>query len=108
MLDRVLLAVADDNRRRMLRLVMDRELSSGEIAAHFAMTRPAVSQHLRVLAEAGLVTVRRQGTWRYYGARPEGLATVRDLLREFWQGGLERLKQAAEAEEGRIEHGDTR
>lgn len=99
MLDRVLRAIADTHRREMLRLVIDEERSSGEIASHFSMTRPAVSQHLHVLIEAGLVSVRRQGTWRYYQARPEGLVNVRILLEEFWGSGLERLKVAAEQED---------
>jgi DNA-binding transcriptional ArsR family regulator len=92
-------AIAEPRRRTILRLVAGDELSAGEIAAHFDVTRPAVSQHLTVLKEAGLVTERRDGPRRLYRARPEGLADVRAFLDEFWTDGLERLKRAAEAEE---------
>ena len=61
-------AIAAPNRRRMLRLVWDAELTAGEIASHFELTRPAVSQHLGVLKEAGLVSERREGTRRLYRA----------------------------------------
>ncbi len=96
-------AIADPNRRIMLRLLMAGEHSSGEIAAHFVMTRPAVSQHLKVLTEAGLATVRQQSTKRYYSARPEGLAELRRSLQEYWDVGLLRLAMAAENEERRNE-----
>jgi DNA-binding transcriptional ArsR family regulator len=87
--------------------VQDRELTSGQIAAHFDVTRPAISQHLQVLAEAGLVTVRREGTRRLYQARPEGLAELRQFLEEFWDDGLRRLKRVAEAEERKLKrHAD--
>jgi DNA-binding transcriptional ArsR family regulator len=92
-------AIAEPNRRRILRLVSGAELSAGEIAAQFAVTRPAISQHLTVLKEAGLVTERREGARRLYRARPEGLDEVRAFLDEFWAGGLARLKVAAEREE---------
>jgi DNA-binding transcriptional ArsR family regulator len=92
-------AIAEPRRRTILRLVADDELSAGEIARHFDVTRPAVSQHLTVLKGAGLVTERRDGSRRLYRARPEGLEDVRDFLDEFWARGLERLKDAAEAEE---------
>ena len=70
----------------------DDELSSGEIAAQFDVTGPAISQHLGVLKEAGLVTERRAGTRRLYRARPEGLRDVRAFLEDFWDDGLERLR----------------
>jgi DNA-binding transcriptional ArsR family regulator len=92
-------AIAEPNRRRILRLVSEAELSAGEIAAQFAVTRPAISQHLTVLKDAGLVTERREGARRIYRARPEGLDEVRAFLDEFWAGGLARLKVAAEREE---------
>ena len=66
---------------------------------HFDVTRPAVSQHLSVLKEAGLVTERRNGTRRLYRARPEGLLEVRAFLDEFWSDRLEALKREAEREE---------
>jgi DNA-binding transcriptional ArsR family regulator len=100
-MDAVARAIAEPRRRAILRLVRDRELSAGEIASHFDVTRPAVSQHLTVLREAGLVAQRREGTRRLYHARPEGLDELRGFLDEFWAGGLERLKLAAELDQQR-------
>jgi DNA-binding transcriptional ArsR family regulator len=97
-------AIAGPHRRTILRLVADEELSAGEIAAHFALTRPAVSQHLSVLKEAGLVNERRNGTRRLYRARPEGLVELRAFLDEFWGERLGALKREAEREE-RKKHG---
>jgi DNA-binding transcriptional ArsR family regulator len=98
-------AIAEPRRRRILELVADRELSAGEIAAQFEVTRPAVSQHLSVLREAGLVAERREGTKRLYRARPEGFVGLHVFLERFWDVGLERLKEAAELEEGRKRRG---
>jgi DNA-binding transcriptional ArsR family regulator len=97
-------AIAAPRRRRILTLVRDDELSAGEIASHFDVTRPAVSQHLNILKEAGLVNERRNGTRRLYRARPEGLAELKDFLEEFWDPRLETLKREAEKEE-RKKHG---
>jgi len=97
-------AIAAPHRRTILRLVADNELSAGEIAANFDLTRPAVSQHLGVLKEAGLVSERRNGTRRLYRARPEGLVELRTFLDEFWGDRLEALKREAEREE-RKKHG---
>jgi len=97
-------AIAAPHRLRILRLVRDEELSAGEIAAHFDVTRPAVSQHLSVLKEAGLVNERRDGTRRLYRARPEGLVELRAFLGELWGERLEALKREAEREE-RKQHG---
>jgi DNA-binding transcriptional ArsR family regulator len=94
-------ALAAPRRRRILSLVREDELSAGEIASHFDVTRPAVSQHLNVLKEAGLVNERRNGTKRLYRARPEGLAPVKAYLDEFWDERLETLKREAEREEAR-------
>jgi DNA-binding transcriptional ArsR family regulator len=94
-------AIAEPRRRAILELVRDEELSAGEIASHFDVTRPAVSQHLTVLKEAGLVRERRNGTRRLYRARPEGLAELRAFLEEFWDAKLEVLKRDAEREEKR-------
>ena len=85
---------------------MRRELSAGRIASHFEVTRPAISQHLRVLKEAGLLTERRLGTRRLYRARPEGLTELRAFLEGFWEDHLERLKLAAEFEEGSASDSD--
>jgi len=98
-------AVAAPRRRAILRLVRDGELSAGEIAAHFDVTRPAVSQQLRVLKDAHLLVERREGTRRLYRARPEGLAELRAFVEDFWDDGLDRLKHEAEAEQRRRAHG---
>jgi DNA-binding transcriptional ArsR family regulator len=97
-------AIAAPRRRQILSLVRDGELSAGEIADHFDVTRPAVSQHLNVLKGAGLVSERRNGTKRLYRARPEGLAELKAFLEEFWDERLEALKSEAEKEE-RKKHG---
>ena len=99
-MDQALRAVADPTRRAILRLVRDREVAAGEIATHFpTMSRPAVSQHLRVLTDAGLVDVRPDGNRRLYRWRPEGLADAASFLEEMWSDRLARLKVAAEREE---------
>jgi DNA-binding transcriptional ArsR family regulator len=97
-------AIAAPRRRQILTLVRDGELSAGEIAAHFDVTRPAVSQHLNVLKEAGLVSERRNGTKRLYRMRPEGLIPVKSFLERFWDDRLDLLRQEAEREE-RKKHG---
>jgi DNA-binding transcriptional ArsR family regulator len=104
-MEAALKAMAAPHRREILRLVRTGELSAGEIAAHFDVTRPAVSQHLNVLKEAGLLSERRNGTRRLYRARPQGLDELRTFLEEFWDERLEALKNAAEQEE-RNEHAD--
>src|SRR5437867_9711731 len=98
-MEAALRAIAAPRRRRILQLVRDEELSAGEIAAQFDVTRPAVSQHLNVLKEAGLVSERRDGTKRLYRARPEGLTQLKAFLEEFWDDRLEALKIQAEREE---------
>jgi DNA-binding transcriptional ArsR family regulator len=98
-------AIAGPRRRQILTLVRDGELSAGEIAAHFDVTRPAVSQHLNVLKVAGLVSERRNGTKRLYRSRPEGLAELKEFLEEFWDERLVALKREAEREE-REKHGN--
>ena len=103
-METALKAIAEPRRRQILRLVRDEELSAGEIASHFDVTRPAVSQHLTVLKEAGLVDERRNGTRRLYRARPEGLADLKAFLEDFWGDRLEALKREAEREE-KEQHG---
>ena len=103
-MEAALRAIAATRRRQILSLVRDGELSAGEIAGHFDVTRPAVSQHLNVLKEAGLVSERRNGTKRLYRARPEGLAQLKAFLEEFWDERLDALKREAEREE-REKHG---
>ena len=99
-LDATARALADPTRRRILRLVRDHESSAGDLAAEFAhLSRPAVSQHLRVLQDADLVTVRRDGNHRMYRGRPEGLDDMRTFIDEMWTDRLVRLKRAAEQAE---------
>ncbi len=100
-------ALAEPRRRRILELVRDGELTAGEIASAFDVSRPAVSQHLTVLKHAGLLAERRDGTKRLYRARVEGLEDVREFIEAFWDGRLERLRLAAELEEGRRRSGSS-
>ncbi len=98
-MDAALRAVADPTRRAIMLLVRDEERSAGEIARHFpTISRPAVSQHLRVLADAGLLETRRDGNHRYYRTQTQGLAEAWAFLDEMWTGRLARLKVAAERE----------
>jgi DNA-binding transcriptional ArsR family regulator len=97
--DAVLRALAEPHRREILRLVWDREMASGEIASHFDVTRAAVSLHLRVLKDADLVHQRAEGTRRLYRARHDTVQDLRRFLDDYWTGGLERLRRAAEAAE---------
>ena len=106
-MEAALKAIAAPRRRQILSLVRNGELSAGEIAGHFDVTRPAVSQHLAVLREAGLLSERRNGTRRLYRARPEGIADLKAFLDEFWGDRLEALKRDAEREERR-KHGKHR
>ena len=99
-MDEALHALADPTRRAILRLVRDGELPAGQIARHFpAMSRPAVSQHLRVLAGAGLVAGRPSGNLRLYRLRPEGFGDVASFVHGMWSGRLGALKAAAERAE---------
>jgi DNA-binding transcriptional ArsR family regulator len=89
-------AVANPQRREILRLVWDAELSSREIASHFDVTWQAVSHNLRVLREAGLVSERRAGTRRIYRAERDRLAPLEALLQDMWRQDLERLERVME------------
>ncbi|MEU4159092.1 metalloregulator ArsR/SmtB family transcription factor [Actinoplanes sp. NPDC026670] len=91
-------ALAEPRRRAILRLVATDELAAGEIAAAFDVTRTAISQHLTVLREAGLVSERRAGTRRLYRARPEGLAGLREFLDSMWSDALDVGRRLVEAE----------
>ena len=93
-------ALAEPHRRCILRLLRDRPRSVNEIAEQFDITQQAVSQHLKVLKDAGLVAVRPQGQRRLYVVRPEGLTGLRDFLGEFWPDSLQRLKEAVESGDG--------
>jgi DNA-binding transcriptional ArsR family regulator len=92
-------AIAQPTRRQILALLAGGELSAGSVASRFDVTQPAISQHLKVLREAGLVRERRDGTRRLYSVRREGLTDVQDFLAAFFDDRLERLKAVAEAEE---------
>lgn len=93
--------VAEPRRRAILRLVWDRELAAGEIARHFDVTGPAVSQHLAVLREWGFVTMRREGQKRLYRADREALGELRSVLEEMWRGKLDELARLAEKAHGK-------
>ncbi|MGG3468640.1 metalloregulator ArsR/SmtB family transcription factor [Neobacillus pocheonensis] len=101
MIEKVLHALAEPRRRDILYLVRDGELTSSTIASHFDISAPAVSQHLKVLEQSGLVVVRRDGTKRYYGIRRDGFAELKQYIDRFWDDSLLRLKEAAEEEERR-------
>lgn len=92
-------AISSPRRREILRLVWSRELSAGEIAAHFDVSWPAVSQNLNVLREAGLVSERREGRRRLYRAEPRALGPLATALKEMWKVDLANLKR--EVERGR-------
>jgi DNA-binding transcriptional ArsR family regulator len=94
-------AVASPRRRAILRLVWDRELSSGEIASHFDISWPAISQNLRVLEEAGLVRARREGVTRLYRVDRNRLGPLKSVLQKMWEDDLDRLAQLAEDEQQR-------
>ena len=94
--DAVLRALAEPQRRRILTLVRAGELPAGEIAEHFDITPQAVSQHLKVLKEAGVLSERREGTRRLYSIRPEAIESVRSFLEDVWPSSLGRLKHTVE------------
>ncbi len=98
--DEALRAHAEPRRRAILRLVAHDELAAGEIAAAFDVTRTAVSQHLTVLRNAGLLSERKVGTRRLYRARPEGLAGLREFLDDMWAASLDVAKRLTEADRG--------
>jgi DNA-binding transcriptional ArsR family regulator len=97
-MDEALRALAEPRRRAILRLVAHSELAAGEIAGYFEVTRPAVSQHLTVLKNAGLLTERKVATRRLYRARPEGLAGLRQFLDQMWASSLEVARDLVEAD----------
>ncbi len=98
--DEAVRAIAEPRRRAILRLVARDELAAGEIAAAFEISRTAVSQHLTVLKNAGLLTERRDGTRRLYRARAEGLAGLREFLDDMWAGALDAARAIAENQVG--------
>lgn len=98
--DEALRALAEPRRRAILRLVANNEMPAGQIAEAFDVTRTAVSQHLTVLKNAGLLHERRDGTRRLYRARPEGLAGLQNFLDQMWAGSLRTAARLVEAERG--------
>jgi DNA-binding transcriptional ArsR family regulator len=97
--DEALQAIANPRRRAILELIWDTERAAGEIAEGVGMTRPAASQHLRVLRRAGLVEARVDGNRRLYRARAERLAELRAMLDAFWAERLDRIAREAEIEQ---------
>ena len=96
-----LAALAEPRRRAMLLLVRDEPRSVGEIAEHFNISQQAVSQHLKVLREAGLVEVHAERQRRLYVVRPDGLQSLEAFVAELWPASLQRLKQAVENRDDR-------
>ncbi len=95
----VLDAISSARRRRILRLVWDRELSAGDIAAQFDVSWPATSQNLRVLCDAGLLTQRKAGHHRLYQANHEAVGPLEPLLRAMWTADLDQLRQVVERDQ---------
>ena len=99
-MERAFAAVSDPRRRDILRLLTHGERSAGQVAEKFPdVTRSAVSQHLSVLKDAGLVELRRDGTHRFYRASRRGIEELRRYLDSFWEQQLDNLKRAAAREE---------
>jgi DNA-binding transcriptional ArsR family regulator len=92
-------ALAEPTRREILGLVRDTEQTVTAIAENFSVSRPAISQHLRVLQDAELVTARSEGTRRVYRAPPEGMGELRAWMDEFWSDSLRTLKVEVEREQ---------
>ena len=100
LLDERLRALSDPTRRSILQLIGRRETSANDIAARFDTARPTISRHLKTLESAKLVTVRRQGTSRFYHANHSGLRDMAIWFETFWDEGLPRLKSLIERESG--------
>ena len=92
-------ALADPTRRAIFERLREGPRPVGELARELPVSRPAVSQHLRVLKEAGLVSERRNGTRRLYRVEPDAVAALRAYFDDFWSRALEAFKAAAENEE---------
>jgi DNA-binding transcriptional ArsR family regulator len=96
---RIFAALSDSTRRAVFERVAERPQSVGALAAHLPVSRPAVSQHLKVLKEAGLVTDEARGTSRIYRIDPEGLGPLRRWLDDHWDRSLANFKRLAEQED---------
>ena len=99
MADRVFAALADPTRRRLIERLAERPQTVGALARHFPISRPAVSQHLKVLKDAGLVTDEAKGTSRIYRIDPKGLGPMRRWLDAQWDRSLANFKALAEQED---------
>ena len=86
-------ALAEPKRRAILELIANEELSAGEIAEHFDVTRPAVSQHLTILKSAGLIAERRDGTKRLYRIEPEGISEIRHFVENLWSSAFDTARR---------------
>jgi DNA-binding transcriptional ArsR family regulator len=105
MIQLTLNALVEPRRREILACICKHELTFTAIASQFDISAPAVSKHLKVLAESGLVTFRRDGTKKYYRLRKEGLSDIKVFIDQFWDDSFLRLKEAAEEEERRMRNG---
>jgi DNA-binding transcriptional ArsR family regulator len=100
-MDTALRALAAGTRRRIIALLWDEERTASEIASKFSMSRPAISQHLKVLLDSDLILLRRSGTRRFYRINGPAMAKLKAELGSFWDDGLARLKHVAERDERR-------
>jgi DNA-binding transcriptional ArsR family regulator len=98
-MDAALRALSAPTRRHILALIWHEERTASEIASEFSMSRPAVSQHLKVLLDSDLIALRRSGTRRFYRVNRPTMAKLKAELESFWDAGLARLKRAAERAE---------
>ena len=89
-------ALGDATRRAILARLLDGPLPVGELASHFPVSRPAISQHLRILKDANLVVDRPEGNRRLYALNPEGFDSLRDYFDQFWSLALDAFKKKAE------------
>jgi ArsR family transcriptional regulator len=89
-------ALADDSRRQVLMLLKNKERTPSEIATHFDFTLPALSTHLKVLRDAGLVNERRKGQNRYYSVNRDGMSEMMRFFDQFWDDRLKSLKEYVE------------
>ncbi|MDQ0483729.1 ArsR/SmtB family transcription factor [Guptibacillus hwajinpoensis] len=101
MIQKAIHSLSVPTRRDILSVLRNGELTSSEIASNFELSAPAISQHLKVLEQSGLVVVRRVGTKRFYRIRKEGFAELINFIDQFWDNSLLSLKEAAEEEERR-------
>ncbi|MCL2395797.1 MAG: metalloregulator ArsR/SmtB family transcription factor [Acidimicrobiaceae bacterium] len=97
---RALEALGDPTRRAIVEYLSEHPCAVGQLADRLPVSRPAVSQHLKVLKDAGLVTVQQEGNRRIYGLDPEGIGELRDYVDRFWSSALRSFKQRVEQEPG--------